>query len=99
MELALLLVVLVIAELALTVWFLARQSTTRKSERSLTKRVTRLEKNVTKMAEVLRDMSRDADELEITNDATISDLVAAATPEDVAKANEILKALGLDNEG
>lgn len=98
MELALLLVLLVILELAFTVWFLARQSSIKKSERLLAKRVTRLEKNITKMAEVIQDMSYDADELESDDNATLSDLVAAATPEDVAKANEILKALGLDKE-
>lgn len=98
MELALLLVFLVILELAFTVWFLARQSSIKKSDRLLAKRVSRLEKNVTKMAEVIRDMSFDADELETDNNATLSDLVASATPEDVAKANEILKALGLDKE-
>ena len=48
MELALLLVLLVIVELAVTVWLLARH-------KSYLQRVKKVEKNLVKLAEVLRD--------------------------------------------
>lgn len=95
MGLALLLVIVVIAELVCTVWMLARQRSIKKLDASIKKRVARLEKNVTKMAEVLRDMSEDYED-ETLPDAGLSDLVASATPEDIAKANEILKQLGIE---
>ena len=95
MGLALLLVIVVIAELVCTVWMLARQRSINKLDVSVKKRVARLEKNVTKMAEVLRDMSGEYED-ETLSDAGISDLVANATPEDIAKANEILKQLGIE---
>ena len=99
MELALLLVFAVMVELGLTFYFLGKQRHIKRNDAQILKRVQRLEKNVTKLAEVLSDMSFDVPDTQedITKSPSIADLVSQATPEDVAKANEILKSLGLDN--
>lgn len=82
MELALLLVILVIAELVVSVWILARH-------KAWNKRVSRLERNARKMAEVLADMASDKDD-GISNDSSVeqdlASLVASATPEDIEQA-------------
>ena len=99
MELALLLVFAVMVELGLTFYLLGKQRNIKRNDAQILKRVQRLEKNVTKLAEVLSDMSYDVPDTQenITNTPTIAELVAQATPEDVAKANEILRQLHLDN--
>ena len=98
MELALLLIFLVIVELVFTVWFLARQRDVRKNEKVIVERVKRLEKNVTKLAEVLQDMSYDVSgpQEDYQSNASLADLVAQATPEDIAKAQSILKSFGME---
>lgn len=95
MELALLLVLLVFVELALTVWFLARQ-------RDYVKRIRKVEKNVTKLAEIIQDMSAD-----VLDDAptsaglsaqSLQDLINTATPQDMAAAQALISALHIDKE-
>ena len=91
MELALVLVLLVIAEIVVSVWMLARH-------KSYLKRVSRLEKNVRKMAEVLHDLAKDTPNDVDSNPLAgqdLASLVAQATPEDVQKAHDILAAMGL----
>lgn len=98
MELAFLLIVLVIAELVLTVFLLARHKMYNKNIEGLSKRCLRLERNVKKLAEVINDMSNGVnieDGLQGATADSLSDLVTAATPEDIEKANEILKQLGV----
>lgn len=99
MELALLLVFAVMVELGLTFYLLGKQRHVKRNDAQILKRVQRLEKNVTKLAEVLSDMSYDVPDTQkdFTESPSIADLVAQATPEDVAKANEILRQLGLDD--
>lgn len=95
MELALFLVLLVCVELAFTVWFLARQ-------RDSIKRVKRLEKNVTKLAEIIQDMS--ADDLDDAPTSaglsaqSLQDLINTATPQDMAAAQALISALHIDKE-
>lgn len=95
MELALLLVFLVFVELAFTIWFLARQ-------RDYMKRMKRVEKNVTKLAEIIQDMS--ADDLDDAPTSaglsaqSLQDLINTATPQDMAAAQAIISALHLDKE-
>lgn len=89
MELALLLVVLVIVELALTVYMVAKH-------KQYLGRVAKLERNVKKMAEVLRDLASEQDVVEcVSADVTLSELVGQATSEDIAQAQAVLKALNL----
>lgn len=97
MGLALFLVVLVVLELALTVWFLARQREYRGSIVAIRGRVSKLERNVVKMAEVLRDLSEDAPDMPVSDDGAVNlaDLVSKATPEDFEQAQEVLRSLGL----
>ena len=100
MELALLLVVLVIVELALTVWFLARLGGYNQRLKALTGVVQTLEHDVTVLGEgglldagTVRGAASDD---KATNETqTLQDLVGQATPEDLAKAQAILKGLGL----
>lgn len=87
MELALVLVVAVLVEMAATFYMLARN-------RDYRKRVTKLEKNVRRMAEVLRDMAEDEPVHDMA-DAPIAELVAKASEDDIAQAQEVLKALGV----
>ena len=95
MELALLLVFLVFVELAFTVWFLARQ-------RYYSKRVKRLERNVTKLAQVVADDKADVlDASPIAGNVDMSGLAAAintASPEDIAQALEFVNSLGLGKD-
>lgn len=92
MELALLLVLLVIVELALTVYMVAKH-------KQYLGRITKLERNVKKMAEVLRDLASEQDAVECAPaDVTLSDLVGQATPEDIAQAQAVLKALNLQSQ-
>lgn len=100
MELALLLVVLVIAELALTVWFLARQKGYNERLQALTGVVQTLEHDVTLLGEgglldsgTVHGAAADAKETAETK--SLQDLVSQATPEDLEKAQAILKSLGL----
>lgn len=100
MELALLLVVLVIVELALTVWFLARQKGYNERLQALTGVVQTLEHDVSLLGEGgLLDAGTvhgaAADDKAATETQTLQDLVSQATPEDLAKAEAILKSLGL----
>lgn len=98
MELAFLLIVLVIAELVLTVFLLSRHKYYNKNVDALSKRCLRLERNVKKLAEVINDMSNGVnieDGLQGASTDSLSDLVASATPEDIEQANEILKKLGV----
>lgn len=94
MELALFLVILVIAELIVSVWMLAKH-------KSWNKRVSRLERNARKMAEVLADMASDKDDGISNGSSTESDLaslVASATPEDIEQAQKVLAALGISKD-
>lgn len=94
MELALILVILVIAELVVSVWMLAKHKT-------WDKRVSRLERNARKMAEVLADMASDKD-ADISggtaNEQDLASIVASATPEDIEQAQKVLAALGISKE-
>lgn len=89
MELALLLVFLVFVELAFTIWFLARQ-------RDYMKRVKRLERNVSKLAEVVSEGSVDvADAVPAFEDVDLTsfgDIINTATPEDLAQAQALINA-------
>ena len=95
MELALLLVFLVFVELAFTVWFLARQ-------RDYVKRLRKLERNVTKLAQVVSEGETDAlDASPIAGNVDVSGLAAAintASPEDIAQALEFVNSLGLGKD-
>lgn len=94
MELALILVLIVIAELIVTVWMLARHKT-------YLKKVSRLERNVRKMAEVLADMASDKDagiSDDTASEQDLVSLVASATPEDIEQAQKVLAALGLSKD-
>lgn len=85
MELALLLILLVIVELVLSVWFLSRQ-------RSYFKRIHTLEMQVSKLAEVVSSFGLESgtdDVLQV--DATLLDGIGA---DDMAKADALLSALG-----
>lgn len=95
MELALLLVFLVFVELAFTVWFLARQ-------RDYVKRVKRLERNVTKLAQMVSedkagvlDAAPSLDDVDLTS---LGSIISTATPEDLAQAQALINALGLKKE-
>lgn len=95
MELALLLVFLVFVELAFTVWFLARQ-------RDYSKRVKRLERNVTKLAQVVSegetgavDAAAGLGDVDLT---ALGSLINTATPEEIAQAQALVNALGLTNK-
>ena len=96
MELALLLVLLVIVELAVTVWLLSRH-------KSYLKRVSKLEKNLVKLAEVLRDYEQVPETETVYASAapaagsSLSDLVSKATPEDLEKAHKILASMGFED--
>ena len=94
MELALLLVFVVIAELVVTVWMLA-------SVKSYKRKVSRLERNVSKLANVVKDMSKDA-VLPVSSPTdsadSIAQMVASATPEDLEQAQTILAALGINKD-
>lgn len=94
MELALFLVLIVLAELVLTVFMVARH-------REYLNRVKRLERNVGKLAEVMRDYG-----MEDKRDAALfqgaaapasglSDLISQATPEDLEQARAILEKFGI----
>lgn len=100
MELALLLVVLVIAELALTVWFLARQKGYNERLQALTGVVQTLEHDATLLGEggLLDSGTVDgiaADDKKTSESQSWLDLVSQATPEDLEKAKAIIKSLGL----
>ena len=89
MELALLLVFLVFVELAFTVWFLARQ-------RDYIKRVKRVERNVSKLAEMVSEGSADAldaapslDDVDLTS---LVDIINTATPDELAQAQALINA-------
>lgn len=94
MELALLLIVLVIAELALTVWFLARQKYYLTQVNALVGEVAGLEHDVTLMGERLGFGSHNVFE----GDKSASDNVTQPTEDDLKKAADIIKALGLDKD-
>ena len=94
MELALILVLLVIAELVVSVWMLAKH-------KQYMKRVTRLERNVRKLAEVMQDMASDKDAVVQSgadNQQDLASLVAKATPDDIEQAQKVLAALGLSED-
>lgn len=100
MELALLLIVLVIAELVLTVWFLARQKGYIADLKALTGVVQTLEHDVTLLGEgglldsgTAHGAASDGTQAVASN--SLQDLVSQATPEDLEKAQAILKSLGL----
>jgi hypothetical protein len=95
MELALLLLLLVLAELVVSVWMLARH-------KLYLQRVAKLENNVKKMAEVLADLASEDEQPTTTVDLggkSVSELVAKATPDDIAQAQEILAKLGVKPMG
>lgn len=95
MELALLLVLVVIVELAITVFMLARH-------KDYLRRVSRLEKNVRKMAEVLNDIVGSEDGSlggsGLDSGGDLASLVKQATPEDIEQAQAVLAALGINSE-
>lgn len=84
MEMALLLIVLVIAELALTVWFLARQKYYLTQVNALVGKVAGLEHDVTLMGEKLGFATHDD--------------TPQVTEEDLKQAAGIIRALGLDKD-
>lgn len=90
MELALLLVFLVFVELAFTVWFLARQ-------RDYMRRVKRLERDVTKLAQVVSEGSADvldaAPSLDDVDLTSLGSLINTASPEELAQAQALLNVL------
>lgn len=99
MELALLLVVIVIVELVFTVWFLARQKGYKAQVEALTGEVQALEhdvsilgENVFMDAKTLRGVAADSAKKDETQ--TLQNLVSQATPEDLLKAQELLKSMG-----
>lgn len=94
MEMALLLIVLVIAELALTVWFLARQKYYLTQVNALVGEVAGLEHDVTLMGERLGFGPHNVFE----GDKSASDNVPQPTEDDLKKAADIIKALGLDKD-
>ena len=95
MELALLLVLLVIVEWAVTVWLLARH-------KSYLQRVKKVEKNLVKLAEVLRDYEQVSETETVyapaapAAGASLADLVSKASPEDLEQAHKILSAMGFE---
>lgn len=96
MELALLLVLLVIFELAFTVWFLARQRTYLSAVKDLSGRVDRLERHVVRLAE-----SSTSAPVSVDVPASDGEVVGAAAsildeadPADVEKAEALLGLLG-----
>lgn len=101
MELAFLLILLVIVELVLTVFLLARHKMYNKNIDALGKRCMRLERNVKKLAEYVNSMSNGVnieDVLQGSSNDSLSDLVAQVTPEDIEQANVILKNMGLGGD-
>lgn len=97
MELALLLIVLVIAELALSVWFLARQKYYLTQMNALVGEVAGLEHDVTLMGERLGFCSDDSQPEKSETDS-VSSLLSQATEDDLKQAADIIKALGLDKD-
>ena len=92
MELAIILVLLVVVELALTFYLLARI-------RDYRRRVTRLEKNTAKMAEVINGMALDAKAPTVPAEhAAVQDILQSATPEDIEQAKKIIDTFGLGRE-
>lgn len=87
MELALTLIIVVMAEIALSFYLLARI-------RDYKKRVQRLEKNVVRLASELKS-GVDAGE---EDNALANDVLVAASPEDIEQAKQILEALGLQTK-
>lgn len=83
MEMALLLIVLVIAELALTVWFLARQKYYLTQLNALVGEVAGLEHDVTLMGDKLGFGTHDDNQV---------------TEEDLKQAAGVIRALGLDKD-
>lgn len=86
MELALLLVFCVILNLCLTFFLLGRV-------RDYLRRVRKLEKNVTRLAEVVRDGHESANANVLDSTGSISDLLANASNEDMAQAQQVLDML------
>lgn len=98
MELALLLIVLVIAELAMTVWFLSRQKYYLTQVNALVGEVAGLEHDVTLMGERLGFCSHDDNQGEKPASDNVSSLLSQATEDDLKQAADIIRALGLDKD-
>lgn len=98
MEFALLLIVLVIAEMALSVWFLSRQKYYLTQINALVGEVAGLEHDVTVMGEKLGYGPRNVSEGDKTASDSVSSLLSQATEDDLKQAADILKALGLDKD-
>lgn len=88
MELALILILLVVAELVVSVWMLARHKDYLRRVKVLENRVDGLAKDTLVSGERLADRPED-----------VASLVQRATPEDIAQAQQILAALGLGGDG
>lgn len=93
MELALLLVLLVVVELVLTVFMVARH-------RDYLRRVKRLENNVSKLAAAVRDWDGNMDVASGAAPDTqdFASLLEGVTPEDIKQAQTILGAFGAKGE-
>lgn len=86
MELALLLVFCVILNLCLTFFLLGRV-------RDYLRRVKRMEKNVTRLAEVVKDEHESSNADVFDSTGSLSDLLANASAEDVEQAQQVLDML------
>lgn len=98
MELALTLVLLVIAELVISVWLLSRHKQYLDRIGFLEGRVRDLDNDIEMLTSLQSHKSTDAVETnKVTagNDASIASLVSQATPEDIQQAAAVLKALGV----
>lgn len=88
MELAIILILLVIAELVVSVWLLARHKDYLRRLRVMENRVNDVVTDKGASGERLADGSQ-----------TVEDLVSRATPEDIEQARQVLAALGLGGDG
>lgn len=99
MELALLLILLVIVELVLTVILMARHRQYINQQRSFEKRVARLEKNLTRLAEFVKDHENVDDLSRFSQkdsvDDTLDVLASQISPDDIEKAQELLRNMGV----
>lgn len=95
MELALFLILLVIVELVLTVILMARHRQYINQQRTFEKRVARLEKNLASLAEFVKDLGHVDDLSRFSKkdsvDDTLDVLASQISPEDIEKAQEILR--------
>lgn len=98
MELALLLIVMVIAELCLTVWFLARQRDYKRQVKALTDTVAGLDHDlgeVSKRIGLATETVRTSAAETAKAEETLKGLVGQASPDELMQAQQLLRSLGL----